>query len=1261
MSQDDVTVAVQSCVTLVKEVQRRVDGAPLASIDAGLKKNLVLAKAALQQALKKDTAARNSSELTTESSSNSLSQNAKGDGRRGSGPSSQPKPAALSTSFDLAKANKQRDSVLKSGPLWSVVLCGFQWNKRKLREQSLTTMQQLLRCEAVDLELHTTLFLSPYTSSSGSSSGQTAGPEGSNNSVGVRQTKALCRVGEGVFVVLGEYLGTAPEPAVQTRILLILQSLIEGGGSAFFVSKTVTRVLHAAFTVALQTTQEAVRVRSQHFLQLCVAHVTQRFVREATGSVNGASGFATNTVLEDYTIDVEFDASFTHVEVLEYPSQIEGGNDNGDDRGRQQRDPRHRGSTHDVAGRPLSPILARGGGLGGTAASAAAAESAPPEPLLNPKGCGGLADGGKRSSFTPASFYRSSLDENAVREALGILGPEARLPQPLKDFLSLIRTVCRLATRPLTGSPTEGNVDVRARLLALRMLELLFHELPVANCEAEHRCATWLSLALTACRYDLIRVLVRNLSVVTPFAFFASSVRVLSLMLRKCHYHMARELHTLLAVSLLPLARSRYSNFRQKHAVLAMIRELFSTPHLLISYFINYDCSPTFDAEGQYGGILELLVDFVVELTFTDIVALDADEEDWLSPDQQQLLRGDSVVALQAFVKSMYRWVTEDPQSYMLSFLRSQQRIPGNGGGGGGGGNAAESGRSPDQWAELYLDNWTSDTDSDAEEGDAGGGGVPTANSEASSFADGFGSSALCRKMSFSTDRTTGAAVPQWGKHHDISYHWKHIHFLMHNKRIALDAVELINTGKWKDAKEFLESRRYLPSRQPSAEELVAMETADVSGVPVGESSYAEIARFAMEHPGVSRRAISDILDRVNKDPACKLFLRDYLHLFRYHGVPIDVAMRDTTCKFMSWDRPMFEAQVWETIQACFGEEYAKQNPAVISAKDADTMAGVLLFLHSNLHSEIAKSSRFTIDQFVVDANACLDIPMEASELRAVFVRVQRRKWALDPYGRTPAEVERASTVPSLSFQIITKWLFQDQTRGENAQRQRACEAAEEATTKEEGGTGEGGGDRADHASPPPPPPPRDPSFVTSSSTGSASPSPLSSFARNQSSLFLKNDLELLDPSPPTYCDSKESLKLREDHHIAFTRAAGLYAEKLQALHRRFASDRDSYHPQPYAVPHYAEHVRPMLLFYYPSVMACVYMGFRVLEAAPLSRQLLEITQILYDLAAVFVVNLGDMHDAVSAMIERCLAEEHAYKLTPPTRATFVAFLLNSI
>ncbi|CAD2216110.1 hypothetical protein AGDE_17033 [Angomonas deanei] len=114
----------------------------------------------------------------------------------------------------------------------------------------------------------------------------------------------------------------------------------------------------------------------------------------------------------------------------------------------------------------------------------------------------------------------------------------------------------------------------------------------------------------------------------------------------------------------------------------------------------------------------------------------------------------------------------------------------------------------------------------------------------------------------------------------------------------------------------------------------------------------------------------------------------------------------------------MLEAKVWERIQSVFGEEYVRQNGGYMTAGDAETMVGVLLFLHANLHNALAKDQRLTVQQFVEDCNACLEIPLERSEVEAIYERMARGKWELDSLGRTPKEAAQSRQAGSLVSKI---------------------------------------------------------------------------------------------------------------------------------------------------------------------------------------------------------------------------------------------------
>ncbi|KAG5470681.1 hypothetical protein LSCM1_01927 [Leishmania martiniquensis] len=1297
-------------------------------------------------------------------------------------------------------------TAFQSAAVWGYVLSAVFWKRRKLTEYTITALELLLRDMPVPFDLLVTVIVDPSllcpeapVGSGGASKGRRASRRPGRMSVSVAT---------GVFYALSEcILQSFSEPTVQTRALRLVCELVssrphpprrsrEGAGSpsggreadgftarrshseAFgmagsFRGHTAIRVIESCFKAAAGGMQDTARYAAHLALRAAVHRIVHAFV--AMGKYDGALGgtdshatahavFSTDTILADYTVDVDNNEPYTWIHVVPSkrmevvpPASPRSGcfpavpiatatapcsSDQPFVDAAAQLQQEQEASSETVsaptafpsphhAEQPLCSGDRENGG-GEWALNVPASSSKPPVPDEAPtlslqlvsdephsnEGDSDLTKSPLRSqrsfttgaspaatplsfhsspslmnlSFDPHTLFRNSVDESLVLHALSTLGTvDGALPSPLKDLLIVVRRMCRCASCPCSGTPNAANSDVRVRALGLWVLECVLDELPAANCEQEHRCATWMSLVLHACKYELLGCLVKNLAMAVPFTFFERAAHLLGTLLRKLHYHMARELHTLLGAFLFPLMVSQYASFRQKHAVLSMIRQLFTVPHLCVSLFINYDCNPAFDPGAEYGGMLELLVEHVVEMTFLDHVDANGDAYPWLSSDQQQLLRSESVVVIHTLMTSLHRWIAEDPRAYAESLRRSAQndlrrRQQPKGGDLTGGTESRE----------LYRDSWGSVEVADlqpplagshsatatASGRDSGGGGEEN-------YSPGQRESHI-RDQASPLDGPSGAPFPKWGRENSVRYHWKHIHYLLHNKRIAQEAVQRINAGRWREAKEFLESRGFMVATTPSESE-----RADPASVAAGTSSYALFARFLFEYPGISREALSAIFEKVNsKDGAPRLVLQEYLHCFHYTDVPVDVAMRDTTCKFMSWERPMFEAKVWETIQECFGNEYARQNPSSITARDADVMAGVLLFLHSNLHNRVAKGDRMPVAQFVRDANACLEFPMMAEDLHAMFRRVLNRKWELDIYGRTPQQAEKEGTLVRLSAKIQMERAAQRRHQGAantNSSTANAkgttvptgspvfrdvsgvtasAEAAARAAASKDGlildADPEAFEDVLQGAEGNDAPSAHD-SFLTPR-TAAAAPAPTAASASIPEAspmdgsplhVWVSDDVALLDSTIPAYADNKATLKTKEAQHHAFHEVSAMYLHKLESVHRLYCIESEAYRPQPYVVPCYAEHVRQMLLLTYPHIMSCVYMGFRILEEAPIARKLLDTVQITYDIAAAFVLNLRDLRPVMEEVLQRYLDDGRAYRLLPTSRATFVPFLLN--
>ncbi|EAN80542.1 hypothetical protein, conserved [Trypanosoma brucei brucei TREU927] len=941
-------------------------------------------------------------------------------------------------------------------------------------------------------------------------------------------SSSVLSCGAAMFEALGDVLARITDAGLQLTSVEILHDLVSDDSFPSFTGKCVTRCIQTCCRVALLGASEGARGISRDLLPLCVLRVTRTFLESAPTDSRSCT-FTSLTPLDDYVHDVEPDSK--HL-----PISVENNTD---------------------------PFVEAS--LGETTGDERAAQS-----LSHNSECELFAE----TTFSSFDYFRSTLNGQIIGSALSSM-KMGRFPDAMKDLLLLIKHTCSLGARTVSGSGStgEGGPEARARQLALDMLEAVFQALPMANCCAEHHCATWLSLVITATKYDLTRCLARNLTAVAPASFFASAVRIISLLLQKCHYHLARELHTVLAVMLFPLALSRYSSFSQKHAVVDMVRELLSVPHLCVSLFINYDCNPTFDAGGKYGGMLELMVNFVAEMTFTHLI-----EPDWLSDDQQQLLRSGCASAIHNLVHSLQRWIAEDPDDYSHQQTREVvgqvlSRLPGDT-------------VSDNRWYDVYRNY----SERDVKDGHRVSERVTGNN------------------MPVSPIVTDESLFEQQGveRRWSVGYHWKHIHYLLHSKRTAQLAVGLINKGQWRQAMSFLKERDYIPAE--------------------GEEGWSAFALFLKTYEGVERGALCGIFERVLKDKDCDRILREYLQHFSYRNVPIDIALRDTTCEFMSWDRPTFEAQVWVVIQQRFGEVYAAQNPRSISPDDANAMAGVLLFLHTSLHNANVRSSRMTMKDFVRNGNECVAVPFPEDVMCEMYTRVARSKWELDRFQRTPRQAEMEFSSPGLARMLDIY----------NQQRQQHVLSSEQLAPAD------AVGQTVDAAG------------LSHSGSGTRDAS-LENFVGSSG----HSDSSLLDASMLPYTEELETFKSREPYHQRYAELALQCLQRLEREHRVLCGDRGGV--QPYAIPHYAQHVRPMLLSLYPQIAATIYKGLRVLEVQPILRLLHDTYSMLDDLVAAFAVNLTGMHVAVEKRIQYYMLRGGTRHLPPPTRATFALPLMNLV
>lgn len=691
------------------------------------------------------------------------------------------------------------------------------------------------------------------------------------------------------------------------------------------------------------------------------------------------------------------------------------------------------------------------------------------EALPNPLGATTIAIGGSSemsfvsdvspsAPFVPLQFFavrkdRPNLASLAVVASGGFV-PDDELAEkaiadiflherciPLRDLIVIVKGLCLVGCRPLPpGASDEQSESVKARTQALRLLYLILEEMPVANHECEHPSAYWVALVVESCKYELLKTVGRSLATAAPVHIFTVALDVLRLLLHKVHYHIHDELHATLNTMLFPLMRSRVSSASQKLSFLHMMRSIVSTPHLLVAYFINYDCSIGFDASSPGGGFVSSIMDTLVSIPYVayhkssssnNALAGGSDDSEslWCSEEQQTMICTEVIRVMHDLVLSLKRWTYDDPRAY--NKLQDAEAI------GSVARNFAVEGSNRAVATELHLDDWSDGSSSTAsDEHDLADFKADDASSVDGDFATGASSdptqnthddvnntSMVSTQEVLIAESDSGglepglpagvlgsnlpaAFSPQKPPHelngqkcvhtfslpgtsakkkaHPIAYHWKHVHMNLHNRRLLDEAVAKTNSN-WRMGRSFLVEKHILSS----------------------DKDYTGFARFLREHPAIEKSLLCSIFERVNKDPECVRILEAYLSTFSYVGVPIDIALRDTTCEFMSWDRPQFEAQTWERIQSLFGATYASQNPGYISEVDADVMAGVLLFLHTSLHNQnVKQQSKMTREQFIRDGGACMESPLPVEEMKAMFDRVYAKRWALDTHQRTPRQQE---------------------------------------------------------------------------------------------------------------------------------------------------------------------------------------------------------------------------------------------------------------
>ena len=416
--------------------------------------------------------------------------------------------------------------------------------------------------------------------------------------------------------------------------------------------------------------------------------------------------------------------------------------------------------------------------------------------------------------------------------------------------------------------------------------------------------------------------------------------------------------------------------------------------------------------------------------------------------------------------------------------------------------------------------------------------------------------------------------------------HWRLLHQLHYNRRV-IDAARSRFDVNWRHCRLFLIENKIL------------------------DESAEAFARFIRFTPRFSKWQICSIMEKVLKDSFCRDITRAYFATFQYHDVPVDVALRDTTLEFMSWaDRPQFETQVWAALQEDFGAEYSKQNPSM-DPHDADALAGVVLFLHTNLHN-IKVADKMSLDAFVRYGGDCLKVPLPSEEMTGIYNRVAGQKWVpklavhrlevaleknLSAYNRCP-------TLAALTkyHNLNLKKFSLDTLRST----QQALEAAE----------------------------------ILSAPYGAAG--------------------SMWGGSMAQYMDNFSSLNPSQQSQL-------LYIQLATEMMQKFQSTIENVHPCdnlmriPFCVPIYAQHAKAILKQTYPFISSAISLLLR--NGSSVSELCLgvEMQRRMNELAEIFSLMLCDLQQEADKIFHRLLRIPHAVSIGEVTHATLSCLIPNKI
>jgi hypothetical protein len=155
-------------------------------------------------------------------------------------------------------------------------------------------------------------------------------------------------------------------------------------------------------------------------------------------------------------------------------------------------------------------------------------------------------------------------------------------------------------------------------------------------------------------------------------------------------------------------------------------------------------------------------------------------------------------------------------------------------------------------------------------------------------------------------------------------------------------------------------------------------------------------------------------------------------------------------------------------------------------------------------------------------------------------------------------------------------------------------------------------------------------------------------------------DAALMAPATIKYTEDLDQVKTSGPWQHLFVRFASQQLLRLEAEHRLIAVD-EKFVLQPYITAHYAQHVRPMFIDFFPHVYASCYASLRLFTQEPALRLVLDTFQRSYDIAAALLVSIGGLEEVGDRVIRERSSADGALRLGLDIRAAITAFFMNKL